>query len=131
MSENKSDEKRRHSRVLFSRTARVHIGEESYEERPIRNLSLGGMLLEGNFSVDPGETLNIELQEQGKHSVLVLHMCAKVVRRDDDCMAVAFTGMEPDSYMFLQTMVLYSTDDPFGVAMEFLDDFSENSSTPC
>jgi hypothetical protein len=39
--------------------------------------------------------------------------------------------MEDDSYMFLQTMVLYSSDDPLGVAEDFFEDFNPNSVSTC
>ncbi|MEA2114202.1 MAG: hypothetical protein U9P36_02315 [Thermodesulfobacteriota bacterium] len=31
--------------------------------------------------------------------------------------------MDVDNYMFLQTLILYNTDDPLGVVTEFQDNF--------
>jgi hypothetical protein len=124
----KESNKRRFSRVVLTRAARIRVGDTWYESCPINNLSLGGMQLQGSFQGVKGDFAEIELHETGKHSSLVLRMNAEVVRVDTQGIAVEFVDMEPDSMMFLQTMVLYSTDDPVGVALEFLDDFPSEQS---
>jgi len=52
---------------------------------------------------------------------------ARVVRTDSEGIGLRFTEMTEDAYRFLQTMVLYYTDDPYGVATEFLEDFPDGS----
>jgi len=46
-----------------------------------------------------------------------------VRRQTEDGIGITFTNMEDDSFMFLQTMILYSSDDPIGVAEHFLENF--------
>jgi hypothetical protein len=70
------------------------------------------------------EECQLELREKGEHSSLILKFSAKVVRVEPAGIAVEFTDMEDDSFMFLQTMVLYASDDPIGIAKDFLEDFS-------
>ena len=121
-SHNLSDN-RRFTRVIFSRTAKLTLGTEVYEQRRVYNLSLGGLFLEGRYNVDVGEACELELYETGRHSCLILKFQVRVVRVEEGGLALEFLNMPVDSYSFLQTMVLYSTDDPFGVSLEFLEDF--------
>lgn len=63
------------------------------------------------------------LSETGIHATMLLYFDAIVTRVDAEGVAVTFCSMEEDAYMFLQTMLLYSSDDPLGVVAEFLEDF--------
>lgn len=117
------ENRRRFSRVLFNRTARLYLGGRRYEHEKIRDLSIGGVFVEGQYKANPGEICELELHESGRHSSLILRFTARIVRITDDGVALEFIDMGPDAYMFLQTMVLYSSDDPYTVAQEFLDDF--------
>ena len=124
-------ERRRFSRVILERRARLFLGNNRYDMAMIRNLSIGGLFLEGQYPVDIDETGTLELHETGRNSSLILRFGARVVRTGNQGIALRFTHMEPDSYMFLQTMVLYATDDPYGVALEFMDDFPAVASRSC
>lgn len=116
---------RRFTRVIFSRTAKLILSADTFEEEYVHDLSLGGLFLEGQYDVQPGDQCELELHETGRHSCLILQFKTRVVRVDPHGIALEFLDMPADSYMFLQTMVLYSTDDPYGVSLEFLEDFSE------
>jgi hypothetical protein len=109
--------------VIFHRTARLILHDKVYEEKRIRNLSIVGLFLAGKFDAAIGDLCTIELHETGHHASLILTFSAKVVRVESDGIGLEFFEMKPDSYMFLQTMILYATKDPLGVAEEFLEDF--------
>lgn len=126
-----SPEKRRHARVIFNRTVKLFIQEKNRGQYPARNLSMGGLFVEGAIDLPVGEDCRLELHENGRHSSLILTFLGKVQRCEKDGVGVKFTGMEDDSYMFLQTMVLYSSDDPLGVAEDFFEDFNPNSVSTC
>ena len=115
--------RRRFSRVLFNRTARLYLGGRRYEYEKIRNLSIGGVFVEGHYKADPGEICELELHESGRHSSLILRFFARIVRITDNGVALEFIDMGQDAYMFLQTLVLYHSDDPYTIALEFLDGF--------
>jgi hypothetical protein len=53
------------------------------------------------------------------------------VRADENGLAVEFTSMPNDSYVSLQTLLLYNAKDPFGIRVEFPDDspFERSSDT--
>jgi hypothetical protein len=120
-------EKRRHLRVVFTRTVKLSVRDAILGRFPARNLSLGGLYIDGCTGMREGETCRLELHESGLHSSLILSFSARVARVEPEGVAVEFTDMEDDSFMFLQTMVLYSSDDPLGVAEDFLEDFKPDS----
>ena len=120
---NKSQNKRTYARVAFNRTARLILADKVFDGGQIRDLSLIGLFLEGTFEVKPGDSCTVEIQETGPTSSLVLTISATVVRIEPDGIGLKFENMKQDAYMFLQTMILYATQDPVSVAEEFLEDF--------
>lgn len=124
-------DKRRHTRVIFTRSVKVFVQEQSQGQYPARNLSLGGLFIEGDIDIPVGGDCRLELHETGRRSSLILNFCGTVLRREKGGVGVKFTNMEEDSFMFLQTMVLYSSDDPIGVAEHFLEDFVPKSAPTC
>ena len=114
---------RRYTRVVFTRYVKLILNGKVYGQYPARNLSQGGLFIEGNINIAVGEDCHFELYETGQHSTLILIFLGKIVRHEKDGVGVEFTSMGKDSFMFLQTMVLYSSDDPVGVAERFLEDF--------
>jgi|GEM_PF-938671 len=118
-------ENRQHTRVVFTRTLRLYIDDARVGEYAARNLSMGGVFMEGdNLNLQPGAQCSLELHEEGQQSSLILKFSAKIIRVEHTGIAVEFLDMEDDSFMFLQTMVLYASDDPIGIAQDFLEDFS-------
>lgn len=124
-------EKRQNTRVIFTRNVKVFSEGSLQGQFPTRNLSLGGLFIEGNVTIPVGGTCRLELHETGHRSSLILCFHGMVLRKSDVGVAVHFTHMEDDSFMFLQTMVLYSSDDPVGVAEHFLEDFIAKSTSSC
>ena len=120
---NKGQNKRTYARVVFNRTARLVLDDKVFEGGQIRDLSLIGLFLEGRFEVKPGDTCTVEIQETGPTSSLALTISATVVRVESGGIGLKFENMKQDAYMFLQTMILYATQDPVSVAEEFLEDF--------
>lgn len=114
---------RKYTRVIFTRCVKVFLKGKLLGKYPARNLSQGGLFIEGNINISIGEDCGLELYETGSHSCLVLSFSGKIVRHEKGGVGVVFTGMKEDSFMFLQTMVLYSSDDPVGVAERFLEGF--------
>ncbi|WP_084456615.1 PilZ domain-containing protein [Desulfogranum mediterraneum] len=117
-------DKRQHTRVVFTRTVKIRSQNCLLGEFPARNLSMGGLFIQGCPRVQPKGYYQLELRESGRQSSLILRFYVKVARIEADGVAVEFIEMEDDSFMFLQTMVLYASDDPIGITEDFLEDFS-------
>lgn len=125
----RSPEQRGVTRVIFTRSVRLFVRDALLGSYPARNLSLGGLFIEGSLDIPTGESCRLELHETGVHSSLILTFIGTVVRREPDGVGVKFTSMEADSFMFLQTMVLYFSDEPIGVAEQFLETFVPDQSS--
>jgi len=120
---NKSHNQRSYARVIFNRSARLIFTDRVYEQNKIRDLSLIGIYLEGRFEAQLGDKCTVEIQETGPTTSLTLTIAATVVRIEPRGVGLKFEDMKQDTYMFLQTMILYATKDPLSVAEEFREDF--------
>ena len=117
-------ERRRYSRVAVNRTGCLYAGGKEQHFAKIRDLSIGGACIKGKSSFSPGLRCELELQEDGRHSSRVFRLSAQIVRKNYDELALEFIDMDKESYMFLQTVLLYHVDDPLSIAAEFQDEFS-------
>ncbi|MCL7488099.1 MAG: PilZ domain-containing protein [Desulfobulbaceae bacterium] len=101
--------------------ARLNFTTGDYE-CIIKDASLGGMLVSGPFMLvlDKNCPVNIELRSRSTNLSFVAS--AQVVRADENGMAIEFTSMGFDSYVSLQTLLLYNAEDPFAIGVEFPDD---------
>ena len=126
-----SSERRKHPRVHFNRKVRLCAGEGSHGRFPTRDLSLGGMFIEGTFKLAVGDSCQFVFHETGQRATSLFPFSGKVLRRDANGIGVEFTSMKEESFMFLQTMVLYSSDDPVDVALDFMEDFIPVSKSLC
>lgn len=126
-----NSEQRKHVRVPFTRDVRVFATGKACGQFSMKNLSLGGLLIAGPLDVPVGGDCRLEIHETGRRSSLILNFCGKILRHEGDGVGIRFTSMEEDSFMFLQTMVLYSADDPVEVAESFLDGFTPDAASMC
>lgn len=122
---------RRFTRVGLSRTVTLYLGGDFFEDIAIKNLSVGGLFVEGRYHCDVGEKCEVELQETGESCSLLLKLIALVRRVEEDGLALEFVEMTRDSLMFLQTVVLYSSENPCEAVEEFLEDFFRVTGVTC
>jgi len=114
-------DKRRYARFAFERSVKLFSGDYTSQQYSAKNLSLGGMFLEGQGDLTVGQDCRIELHETGRRSSLIYKICGKIVHAAADGLGVEFVTMEEHSLMYVQTMFLYSADDPVAAA-EHLDE---------
>ena len=126
-----SPERRKHPRVYFNRSVRLSAGEHTHGRFPTRDLSQGGMFIEGAFELSVGDSCQFVFHETGQRATLLFPFSGRILRRDTDGIGIEFTSMKEESFMFLQTMVLYSSDDPVDVALDFMEDFIPVSKSLC
>jgi len=120
-------DKRRFARVAFERRVRLFANERASQQCSAKNLSLGGMYLEGQGNLAVGQNCRIELHQTGQRSSLIYKICGKVVHAEKDGLGIEFVCMEEHSLMYVQTMVLYAADDPMAAA----EHFNETIITSC
>lgn len=124
-----SPEQRGVTRVIFTRRVNLFVRGALLGSYPVRDLSLRGLFIEGPIDIRQGESCRLELHETGSHSSLILRFFGTIIRWQEDGVGVQFTHMEEDSFMFLQTLVLYSSDEPLGVVEQFLETFAPHQSS--
>lgn len=124
-------DKRRYTRVSFERSVKLLTHDATSKPFHAKNLSLGGMFLEGRGDMSVGQDCRIELHETGHRASMIYHICGRIVHADHEGVGIQFTDMEDHSLMYLQTMLLYSSDDPITAAEHFAEGFTSSVSSPC
>ena len=116
-------EKRIFSRVAADCFNRLIIKDTCYDNVKLRDLSLNGCFIEGNYGGEYCDKCFIKLYKNKGDAEPVLELTARVVRgAGDEGMALTFIDMDEDMLNQLQTIILYSTDNPMKVASEFVTD---------
>ena len=116
--------RRRFSRVDASRAAKLLNSSGASFEGMVADLSLCGMLLAGDYNTQVGDIVELLLYGPGHRLSLIFKYRARVVRVTQDGIALEFIGMEARSYHYLQTIILYFSEDPLGVCLEFPQEFT-------
>lgn len=107
------DRQRVFPRVSFNRHVNLEFVSRKYDHCPIKNLSLSGLFVEGDFENYEGTCCYVDIFQSGTSTELNLHTSAKVVRKDVTGIAVEFTSMTYDSYMLLQATLLLEAENSF------------------
>lgn len=113
---------RKFTRIHSDRHVNLEFVRVCYDSCQITNLSLTGMFAKGPFQDQVGKYCLINLVQPGAPSDSCLQASAKVVRKDDNGLAVEFTSMPYDSYMFLQAILLSEADIDCAALSELPDD---------
>lgn len=100
-------EKRRFVRIQFKRQVQVDFFTEFYDDCQIKNLSFGGMFVTGKFPHKANDQCYVNLFQTSKTSHLTLKTLAKVVRVDDEGIALEFVSMSFESLLSLEMILLY------------------------
>ena len=111
--------KRQFTRIPVSRRVLLDFQGKRYGPCRLKDLSLGGLFVYSRFAEQEGACCLVTLTQKGRGLNLIIKAAGRVVRGDREGMAIEFTSMATDSYMSLQTMLLYSAEDPFSLSLEF------------
>lgn len=123
--------KRHHVRVPFVKSVKVKGQDTNQGCFAAKNLSLGGIYLAGSAPVPVGDDCRVELHASGRQASLIYPICGTIVHQDDKGFGVRFTGMEERCFMFLQTMMLYGSEDPIAMAECFVDSYMQAGEARC
>ena len=100
-------ERRRYARINFERQVTLEFLTEIYDDCQVKNISLGGMFVIGKFSENIEEKCNVNFTQTSQDTCLKLQAFAKVVRRDDEGVAIEFTSMSFESQLSLEMILLF------------------------
>lgn len=110
---------RKHARVNYSYLAKVTFSDQTRETFPIKDISLAGLFLlcQNQFFLE--EQCVIELTEKWTRASYTFTIRGRVIRSTDYGVAIKFVSMHPDTFMMLQTSLLYRCNDPLALGEEF------------
>ncbi len=111
------NEKRKFTRVPFKTRAMLKTEQESIEGE-VENISLQGMLLKTDQTIDTGKTVDVMIALTGSTSNLSFLVTGKVVRVQDHGIGIQFDldKIPFDSLTHLRYMVSYNLGD-FDIVM--------------
>jgi hypothetical protein len=116
---------RKYTRVDFRRDIHLYFDGKQYIQHTVSDLSLGGMYVKGKFEQQQGDICTVELSRpDDRLGDIELRARCTVVRVSDDGIALRFTSMGHESFLFLQTVLLYEADDPMQLGAEFVKEVS-------
>ncbi|CAK8715518.1 MAG: PilZ domain-containing protein [Candidatus Electrothrix sp. AW2] len=111
---------RQYTRVNFKRDVHLYFEGKQYTHNTVNNLSLGGMYVQGVFEQKKGDICTVELSNPDEMLGIELRARCSVVRVNGDGVALSFLSMGHESFLFLQTILLYEADDPMQLGTEFV-----------
>jgi len=117
----KKNERRRNTRVPFQATADVRFSGRNYLRCETENLSIKGVSVLGITGHQVGEECELVLALSGTTSHLKLEMKGKVVRVEQDRIALHFHEIDLDSFYHLKNIIYYNSDDPDGLESELVE----------
>ena len=114
----KFDNRRKFHRINFEGRVNLNFMNDSYDNCQIKNLSLTGMFVIGNFQQQQTEDCLINFFHKTKNKEINLQASAKSVWNNDEGIAFEFTSMKLDSYMSLVTTLIHEAEEPSIILQE-------------
>ncbi|MEN8190231.1 MAG: PilZ domain-containing protein [Thermodesulfobacteriota bacterium] len=85
-----------------------------------RDISLDGIFIQTDAPLEIGQFCELDITLSGTSSKLQLTVKGRVVRREDQGIAIKFTEFDIDSYIHLKNLVLYNIQAPDSVGDDLL-----------
>ena len=111
-------EKRHFTRIPFQSEAMVQYKDKTFQGE-VENLSLKGMFFKAGSEIPLNVPVEIKIFLSGTSSELAINVSGKVVRQDQEGLAVRFEKLDMDSFIHLKNVVAYNTGDEAQVMEEF------------
>jgi len=116
-------EKRRYVRIHFERQVQLEFSTEVYDKCQVKNISLAGMSIIGEFPHNLDDKCYVNFAQTSKKTYLTLEALAKVVRQYDEGIALKFISMSFESLLSLEMILLYQTGEiPSDIEMKLPED---------
>ena len=119
----KHNNRRKFHRINFDGKANIKFIDDSYDWCHVKDLSLTGMFVKGNFKRHQLEDCHVQLFHKEKSGNNSLHVSARVVWSNEAGVALRFTTMSFENYMLLHTTLINKAEQPAII----LHEFPENS----
>ena len=100
-------EKRRYFRMHFKRQVQLNFFTEVYDQCQVNNISLGGMFVNGKFPHKVNDQCYVNITQTSKTTYFTFKALAKIVRQDNEGIALMFVSMSYESLVLLELTLLY------------------------
>ena len=114
-----SNNRRKFQRIEFDGMACLKIGEHVYDCCPIKDLSLTGMFIAGNFQKHKVKKCTVKIFHKENDELNSLLATGKVVRVNEEGIGLRFTEMSFENYVLLQTTLSNKAEEPTIILREF------------
>ena len=115
----KFENRRRFHRINFDGQVNLDFMGDQHNHCQIKNLSLTGMFVTGNFPPPQTKSCLINISHNRKSEKIHLRASGKVVRSTVDGIGVNFTSMTLDNYMLLHATLIDEAEFPLVLLSEF------------
>ena len=115
----KHKNRRKFHRINFDGKANIKFIDDSYDCCHVKDLSLAGMFVKGNFQRHQMEYCHVQLFHKEKSGNNSLHVSARVVWINDEGVGLRFTTMSFENYMLLHTTLINKAEQPAVILYEF------------
>ena len=100
-------EKRRYFRMHFKRQVQLNFSTEVYDQCQVNNISLGGMFVNGKFPHKVNDQCYVNITQTSKTTYFTFKALAKILRQDNEGIALMFVSMSYESLVLLELTLLY------------------------
>lgn len=111
--------RRKFHRIDFDGKAELEFSGTAYDYCEVKNLSLTGMCVLGEFKDKRFKDCSVKLFHKEKSGNNSLKATGKIVWRSDEAVGLRFTAMTFENYMLLQTTLVNKAQNPEVVLREF------------
>jgi hypothetical protein len=112
--------RRKFQRIEFDGVACLKIGEHNYDCSLIRDLSLTGLFIAGDFQKNGMMNCVVRIFNNKSDDSSVI-ATGKVVRVNSEGIAIQFTEMTVDNYLLLKQTLSENAEDSLTISSEFPD----------
>ena len=114
----KFDNRRNFHRINFAGKVNLQFIDNRYDGCQIKNLSLTGMFIKGNFQQQREINCLVRLFHKENSGNNSLRASGEVVWNNDEGVGLRFTSMTFENYMLLQTTLINKAEQPVAILRE-------------
>lgn len=115
----KFENRRKFHRINFDGQVNLDFMGDRHDHCQIKNLSLTGMFVIGDFSQQQTENCLINISHNRESEKIHLGASGKVIWSSADGIGIKFTSMKFDSYMSLLSTLINNAEQPSIILHEF------------
>ena len=112
------DNRRKFQRIDFDGKVELKFANYSYDSCPVKNISLTGLFIEGNFRKSKAINCHVQIFHKDKNGNNALRALAKVVWKNNEGIGLEFTTMSFENYLLLQTTLINKAKEPEPILRE-------------